>query len=72
MNAPTAEIVHTRGRFVSVLCPYCAGVHVHGVAPGGLRTEHHAAACSPYHPMTPEARAEGYRFTTTPEGITHD
>ena len=41
MNAPDAEIVHTLGKQVTVLCPYCGQTHTHNVLNLG-HTEHHA------------------------------
>ena len=61
MTAPWATVTGTRGKRVTVRCPYCGAEHTHAVEHLG-RTERYAPGCG--IDRSPDDRLTGYRFTT--------
>lgn len=59
--APEATVIATKGRTVTILCPYCGHTHTHAVEAIGA-TERHAPGCGLYRSAAD--RAAGYMFTT--------
>ncbi|MCR6494239.1 hypothetical protein [Cellulomonas sp. P24] len=60
VDRPVAAIVATRGRRVTVCCPYCGQLHDHVVETPG-RAERHAPGCG--LTLAGTQRVTGYTFT---------
>lgn len=63
-DVPYAEVINRQGATATILCPLCAGHHLHPVREH-LKRGHltwRVAACDLYAPVNRDIRARGYVF----------
>lgn len=64
-SAPEATVIATKGRTVTILCPYCDRQHSHTLAHDAQHGDWHRFAPACGFERTPDQRATGYRFRIT-------